>query len=162
MTRSSLHVCTLLSFATLLFTPACGDLDPPAFDAARALAPALSTLPDRQQPRTRVVLLPNGFANNGVKGMIAATAIESNAPRVRVDVVQNCPEGNAASFKRMSDTLLELDVDDEAKVDTKQNSILSSCWLEARQESYRTVSATLWNVWLRSASRWRRFRFEQR
>ena len=27
MTRSSLHVCTLLSFATLLFTPACGDLD---------------------------------------------------------------------------------------------------------------------------------------
>ena len=39
--------------------------------------------------------------------MIAATAIEPCA-RVRVDVVQNCPEGNAASFKRMSDTLLKL------------------------------------------------------
>ena len=123
------------------------DFEPPAFHAVLALAAALSTLPERQQARTRVVLLPNGFANNGVKGMIAATAIESNAPRVRVDVVQNCPEGNAASFKRMSDALLELDVGDEAiLVSLEDDIVMQPSALQELLElfaAYRPCLATL-------------------
>lgn len=122
--------------------------EPPAFHAVLALAAALATLSERQQERTRVVLLPNGFANDAVHGAVAAAAVESNAPRVHVDVIRDCPAGNAASFERMSEALLSLEVDDMDAVflSLEDDTVLQPSALQELLElfaAYRPCLATL-------------------